>query len=66
MLMVQGGGGQVANETSMLAVADGLEKQSLLDMVKIWQLDDWVGRSWAVKCGRFEISAEAPSFNHSL
>lgn len=36
-----GGGGPVANETSMLAVAAGLEANKLLKATKIWQLDDW-------------------------
>lgn len=36
-----GGGGDVCNETAMVAVADGLKQQDLLDAVHIWQLDDW-------------------------
>jgi len=36
-----GGGGTPCNETSMVAVADGLEAKGLLDAVKVWQLDDW-------------------------
>ena len=36
-----GGGGDPCNETSMIAVADGLEAQGLLDATQTWQLDDW-------------------------
>lgn len=36
-----GGGGAPCNETSMVAVADGLKADGILDAVKVWQLDDW-------------------------
>jgi hypothetical protein len=35
---VAGGGGPVANESSMLAVAAGLKEQDILKAVRIWQL----------------------------
>lgn len=38
---VAGGGGNVANQSSMLAVAAGLKEQDTLRAVRIWQLDDW-------------------------
>ena len=36
-----GGGGQYVNQASFEAVAAGLQRSDLLDVVKIWQLDDW-------------------------
>jgi hypothetical protein len=35
------GGGNHVNESSLKAVAAGLDKQGLLKGISMWQLDDW-------------------------
>ena len=63
-----GGGGAPCNETSMVAVADGLEEKGLLDAVKVWQLDDWwypgPRKVW-VHCVQNWTLAK-PAFDHDL
>ena len=58
----------MANESSMIAVADGLAQQKLLSSVKIWQLDDWWypgEKSIYVHCVR-NWTLGQPAFSRSL
>lgn len=63
-----GGGGQTCNEASMIEVARGLERENLLDAVRIWQLDDWWypgHKAVFVHCVQ-NWTLVPPAFNRSL